>query len=399
MSPSTPTTAEIADNIVSQLELAFNSTILPLPKSFVRVLAKTLAGVFVLLYKYVGFGSLQMFVRTATYDETVINGVTVRPLQEWGRLVGIEDKKAATAAELQIEITVEAQTGFLPAGSTQLLSTLNGVTYVLTSAVALDAATVVGTVQAVADQAGGDGRGALGNLEPGATLSFANPLANVGRTVTVLAQTVTGANAESVDAYRQRILDRFQKRPQGGARADYELWGEEAPGIINVYPYTSDCPGQVDVYAEATAASSGSPDGIPTTAQLQAVKTAIEFDIDGLASRRPLGALVSVFPISRLGFEVEISGLSVEGAAQVEADIVTAVEEYFLQREPFLAGLTVPPRSDRITRSGISGVVDDIVSAAGGIFTSVSLTRQSLPIETYTLGVGEKAKATAVTFV
>lgn len=398
MSLSTPTTKEINDNIVAQLEASLNQTVPLLPKAFLRVLAKALAGVFVLLYKYAGFMFLQMFVRTAAYADTEINGVTVNPLREWGDLVGVPDRAPATRAELQVTITVENQAGLLPANS-QLVGRDNGVTYITLAAVALDAPTVQATVRAVSDQAGGGGAGAIGNLDPGAVISFANPIGRVGRNATVTAQTVTGADAEAIEAYRQRIIDRFQKRPQGGAYSDYEQWGEEPAGILNVYPYTSDCPGQVDLYVEATAASSGSADGIPTTAQLQEVKDSVEFDNGGLASRRPANALVNAFPITRSGFSVRILGLTVDDQAAVRGQIEAAIAEYFEAREPFILGLSVPPRQDRITRSALSGVVDRIVSAAGGIFSAVVVSREGLDLEVYSLGVGEKAKADSVAFV
>lgn len=398
MSLSTPTTKEINDNIIAQLEASLNQSIPLLPKSFLRVLAKALAGVFVLLYKYAGFMFLQMFVRTAVYADTEVNGQTVNPLREWGDLVGVPDRAAATQAELLINITVESQTGFLPA-NTQLVGADNGVTYLTLAGVPLDAPTVQATVRAVSDQAGGGGAGAIGNLDPGAVLSFANPLAAVSRNATVAAQTVTGADAEAIEAYRQRIIDRFQKRPQGGAYADYEQWGEEPAGILNVYPYTSECPGQVDLYVEATPESSGSPDGIPTAAQLQEVLDAVELDQTGLASRRPANALVNAFPIVRKAFAVRVTGLLVPDLAEVRGQIETALADYFLSREPFIPGLSVPPRRDRITRSALSGVVDDIVSASGGIFSSVLVELDGVPIDLYSLGVGEKAKLQSVGWV
>lgn len=394
MSLTTPTTKSINDTIITQMEAALNQSIPLLPKSFTRVLAKTLAGVFMLLYKYAGFMFLQMFVRTATLDETTINGKVVQPLLEWGRLIGVTDPTAATNAELLIDITVQNQVGSLPSG-TQLINADNGVTYITLGAVLLNAATVQATVRAVSDQAGGGGAGALGNLDPGDELSFANPLANISKVATVDSQVVTAANAEAEAAYRQRVIDKFQKRPQGGARADYEQWGEEAAGVLNIYPYTSECPGQVDVYVEATVASSGSPDGIPTTPQLQAVLDIIELDDSGLATRRPATALVNTFPITRIAFDVRVTGLLVDNLPQVQADITAAVGEYFKSRAPFIVGLTVPPRVDRITSSAIGGVVEDIVSAAGGIFSTVILEQAGTVLTTpYTLGVGEKAKVT-----
>lgn len=397
MSLDTPTTQEISDNIIAQLEAAFSQAIPILPKSFFRVLSKVLAGVFILLYKYGGFMFLQMFVQTASAKTTTVLGIDVTPLTFWGRLIGVGDPVAATSAELSVDVTVETQVGNLNVGE-QLISALNGVTYLTATSVALSAATVSVTIRAASDQVDGGGAGVIGNLEAGDIVSFANPIANVARDTVVTAQVVTGANAESVDAYRQRILDRFQKRPQGGAYSDYEAWGEEVAGILNVYPYTSTCPGQVDVYVEATVASSGSADGIPTTAQLEAVLDSIIYDENGLASRRPATALTNTFPITRTGFDITVSGLSVDNQSTVEANIETAIEQYFLEREPYIVGLAVPPRKDRITQSALGGVVEDVVSSAGGVFGSVVIELSSVVTAIYTLSEGEKAKALSITF-
>ena len=215
---------------------------------------------------------------------------------------------------------------------------------------------------------------------------------NVASETVVISQTVTAADKEGTEFYRQRIIDKFQKRPQGGAYADYEDWGEEVAGIINVYPYTSDCPGQVDVYSEATEASSGSPDGIPTTAQLQAVKDSIELNENGLASRRPAGALVNSLPITRRVFDVTVTGLDVEDSATVQQQINEAVAEYFTNSEPFIAGLSILPRLDRITNTGVGGIVDDIVSANGGVFAGVLVQTNGSGVNIYQLQEGEKAK-------
>ena len=398
MTLSTPTTQEINDNIIAQLEASLNQTIPLLPKSFMRVLSKALAAVFVLLYKYGGFTFLQMFVSSASSVETIVNGRLITPLTEWGRLIGVGDPAPATNAELTVDVTVTNQVGFLPSGS-QLVGADNGVTYITIGDVFLSAATVSATIRAASDQSGGGGAGAIGNLPDSSIVSFVNPLANVSRDTVVTATLVTGADGESTDAYRQRIIDRFQKRPQGGALADYEAWGEEPAGIVNVYPYTGAEPGQVDVYVEATVASSGDPDGIPTTPQLQEVLDSINLDVDGQATRRPANALANTFAITRTAFTVEVVSLVADDAPQVQADITSAVEEYFLAREPFIEGLSVLPRVDTITNGAVAGVVDDIVSAAGGTFQSVVVKEAATPFTFRSLGIGEKAKASTVTFI
>ena len=391
------TTAEISATIVGQLEAALSQTIPLLPKAFLRVLAKVLAAVYVMLYKYGGFMFLQQFIQTATDDPTEINGQIVRPLTAWGRAIGVGDRTAATKAELEVEVVVLVQTGTLPTG-TQFLADSNGVVYLSTSAVALDASTKTVTVRASSDQQGGDGSGVIGNLDVAAEMSFISPPANVERVVAVTAQTVTGADAEGVEAYRTRVIDRFSKRPQGGAYADYELWSEAVEGIINAYPYTGD-PGQVDVYSEATEASSGSADGIPTGAQLTAIGDAIESDLAGLATRRPVGALVNSLPITRTAFDVNVISLTVDDTAAAETAIVDAIGAHFLEREPFIPGVSVGTRRDQITAAAVAGVVYDIVAAFGGVFEGVVVLEASAEIDLRILGKGEKAKAGTVGFV
>lgn len=400
MSLVTPSTKEISDNIVAQIESSLGQTVSALlPKAFIRVLAKAVAGVFTVLYKYCGFIFLQLFVTTASSSETEINGKTIVPLIEWGRLIGVGDPKPGARAELLLDVNVINQVGSLAAGS-QLVNNGNGYTYVVLTSVLLDASVIQVTVRAVSDQNGTGGVGAAGNLDDGSELSFVNAIANVEQITTVNSTLIAGADPEDLDTvYRQRVIDRFKNRPQGGAYADYVIWGEEASGVVNIYPYTSDCPGQIDVYVEVTPESSGNPDGIPTTPQLQAVLDLINLDEDGLATRRPAGALVNTFPISRVEVAVTVSGLTSDNLAETVENLEDALTEYFLEREPFIVGISVLPRLDRITRSGVSGVVDDIVSADGGIFSGVTITVDGVLVDIYQLKEGEKAKFAGLTLI
>lgn len=395
----TPSVKEISDNIIAQLEAILNQTIPILPKGFNRTIAKAIAGVFILLYKYGGWIFLQLFVRTASFQETEILGKKVIPLIEWGRLIGIGDPVRATQAELLVDITVENQTGSILAG-TLLTSNKNGINYLLTASVVLDAAIKQGNIKATSDTQGGSGAGAIGNLDPGDVVSFVNPIPNVARDTTVDSQVVTAADGETEAQYRQRVIDRFQKQPQGGAGVDYEIWGEEVAGIINIFPYTGAIAGFVDVYSEATPASSGSPDGIPTQAQLNAVETAITFDSESKQTRKPVNARLNSFAIDRIGFDVSVLGLTVDDPATVQSSIESAVETYFLDREPFIEGVTPLPRTDRITLQNIEGIIDDIVTAANGSFLGATLTKTGdlFTIDFYPLGIGEKSKLTIITF-
>jgi hypothetical protein len=396
MSLPSPSTQTIADNIVAQIAASISQSVPLLPKAFIRVLAKVLAGVFVLLWKYCGFIFLQLFVAYASADPTTINGKVVQPLVEWGRLIGVGDPLPSVQAELLISVVVKNQTGSLAARSS-LVRSSTGVIYQTIAEVPLDAPTVPVRIRAVSDQSGGDGSGIIGNLQAGDVVEFANPLPNVSKAATVVSQTVTGANAELIELYRARIVARFQSAPQGGAYADYRDWAEEVPGIVNVYPYAGD-PGEVDVYVEASVETSGSADGIPTGAQLTAAEDAIELDIAGVASRRPVNAAVNVLPILRTGFSIVIFGLDTPDEADVKASISQGVDEYLRALEPFIVGLSTLPRKDRVTQTSVASVVNDIVSSAGGAVSSVSLLEGGGAIASRNLGAGEKAKLESVTY-
>lgn len=390
----TPTTAEVNANIIAQLEASLGQTVPLLPKSFLRVLAKILAALFIILYKYSGFIFLQLFVSTASDQETEVNGSIITPLTEWGRLIGVGDPGVGVAAQLTINITVTNQTGTLASGS-QLVNTSNGVTYITIGAVLLNAATVIATIRAVNDQTDGGGIGTVGNLDPGDVVSFANTLANVNRDTEVLALVITGTDPETSDEYRTRIITRFQSTPQGGAYADYRVWGGEVEGVNQIYPYTSDTPGIVDVFVEADV--SVDADGIAPPALITSVFDAIEL-------LRPANAFVDVVSITRTGFDVLVTGLSVDDLAGVQASINTAVTEYFVDRAPFIVGLDILPRRETITQSALIGLVEDIVTGAGGTFTTVQFDTTiagTLPpgITTFTLGNGELSKlSTSVAF-
>lgn len=385
MSLSTPTTRELSDQIVGQLQGQLSQTIPLLPKSFSRVLAWVLAGVVVLLYKYAGFIFLQLFVAHASAEETEVNGKKIIPLVEWGVLLGVGRPLAGVRAEHLVSVSVTNQVGSLPSGTT-LLRSQTRVLYQTVAAVALDANTVQLIIKAIADESGGDGSGDIGNLANGDELTFANQPPNVGTIATVISQVVTGADAETIDAYRGRIVRRVQRRPQGGAYADYQSWGEGVEGIVAVYPYAGD-PGEVDIYVEATEASSGSPDGIPTAPQLTAVKEALELNDAGLATRRPVNAALNVLPISRTPFSVTVSGLDPNTEENKQA-INDGVDEYLRSRKPYIVGLSSLPREDRVTAAAISGIVNTIVDAQGATVTTVVVT----PGPAHTLDPGELAK-------
>lgn len=382
------TAAQISAAIVAQIETSM-ATVIPIaPKSFIRVLSKTLGGIWVLLYQFAGFAILQTFVRTASNKPVTLNGVTITPLQEHGAAVGVY-QGTGQAAEHTITVTVLSQGGTLTSGS-KLVNTANQILYFVLGDVALNAATVTATVRAVEI-------GDAANMDPGTVISFVSAQSGVAKDAVILARTVEGSDAETTEDFRQRVIDRYAARPQGGATADYRDWGQGVTGVKRIYPYSGGThagsgPGQVDVYVE----SSTDPDGIADAPLLAAVKEAIELDTDGIAYRRPINAYVNTYSIDRLTFDVIISGLSSPDDIAAQAAIEDALTDYFLSREPWITGLSILPRLDIVSQSEMAGVVGRVAASVGGLVVSASLRQNGSEISLYSLQEGEKAKVGVV---
>jgi uncharacterized phage protein gp47/JayE len=407
------TASEISDLIVAQLETDLSTTIPLLPKSFIRVLAKVLGGVYVLLYHYAGWILLQLFVKTASNEEVVIGGVAITPLKQWGSLVGVFQDEGQRA-ELEIEVSVLTTGGTLTSG-TRFINPNTEIIYISLGDVAKDAATITVPVRAT-------DAGEAGNLDIDAELYFVSPPADCEKTAVVTARTLDGVDAEETEVFRQNIIDRFAARPQGGAYADYRDWAVEVTGVLNAYPYSGGAlqystgasfyndtglhttdggvtypsgAGQVDIFIEAETGV----DGIPSSALLEEVWEYIEADDTGLANRRNINAYVNVAAITRRTFDVTITGLAVVDAVATQAAIEAGLEDDFLEREPYILGLNIPPRRDMVSLMDVGGTVGKLAAANGGYVTAVSVSEDGLEDDFFPLQEGEKAKLGTVTWV
>lgn len=389
---------EIADEIIAQMATSLNTTIPLLPKSFCRVLAKALGGVFVLLYEFAGWNLLQMFVKTASNKPVNFNGQTINPLQAHGELVGIF-QKTGQRAERTVEITVLTQGGTLVSGE-RIANPDTQMIYVVVGNVALNAPTVYATIRATRP-------GVLGNVDVGTELYFVSPPDAVEKEVTVSDDGTAGVDPETTEAYRERVLERWLARPQGGAYADYKNWAEEVTGVRNAYPYSAwehpgipnSRAGQVFVFVE----SDDSLDGIPSTALKNEVAAHIEGDGAGLANRRNINAEVRVLGITRTAFDVEISQITTDSPEITEAAktaIQDGLTEFFYDREPGgQVGYTVlPPKKDVVSKMEVGGIVSRIAAGYNGSIGSIKVSSGGVDVEVYPLQEGEKAKLGTLTW-
>ena len=366
------TVAEINEAIINQIEAQINQTIPLLPISVTRILSKILAGVFIILYKVAQKLFLDIFVSTASFQETTIYGKKVTPLIEWGVLIGVGQPQSAVQAELELEIIVNSPGETLPSG-TQFISSITGLIYITQQDYLLTAGP--DTIEVICTTGG-----AQGNLEVSQILSLANTLGIIENDADITGIVTTGVDAEAESAYRQRVVERFQIQPQGGALADYRIWSSEVPGVLQTYIYTGD-PGNVLVYVSGD--SDIYTDRIPDAALLLLVGAACTYDpVTLLATRKPVTAIIdpdgdetygNVLPISVKSFDVIIFDLAGDDLADLKGQIREALDVLFIDKEPYILGLSVLPTKNIISQVRVSGVINDVVNANNGDFTSAVL--------------------------
>ncbi|WP_267426359.1 baseplate J/gp47 family protein [Methylobacterium sp. GC_Met_2] len=144
-------------------------------------------------------------------------------LDRWAAIL-FGGRKAATFASGTITVTGTAGT-LLPAGSP--LATSDGIQYQTAADVYLSAlATPVAVTCLTA--------GAIGNRDAGAPLSISVAVSNVSAQATVVLID-GGADTESDDDLRVRILLRIRNPPMGGCATDYEQWTLSLPGVSRVW--------------------------------------------------------------------------------------------------------------------------------------------------------------------
>lgn len=163
--------------------------------------------------------------------------------------------------------------------------------------------------------------GADSNADSGVALSLISPISGVQSRATVAAGGLTaGADAESDDSLRARVLDRKRQPPHGGADFDYVKWAKEVPGVTRAWCYPMEM-GDGTVTTRFMTDDT-TVDGIPSAESVQAVQ-------DYIDTQRPVTAKGSyvVAPIA-VELDITISSLSPSDStvqAAVEAELADMI--------------------------------------------------------------------------
>ncbi|GAB6854160.1 baseplate J/gp47 family protein [Asaia astilbis] len=284
--------------------------------SVLNVLATVMAGLSWLHYQYLDWIARQAVPWTAT-DEY---------LEAWGTFKKTF-RKPATVATGQVSFPVTGSP-VIPEGTTVQIS--GGGTAVTTAeSVTTDGVTVAPCAITQA--------GAAGNIAKGATATLGSPQEGVQTTGRVTEPFTGGADAETDDALRDRILAAFERGGENGNREDYEGWAKAVPGVtrawVNPLGFGA---GSVVLYImldNANAANAGFPIGKDGAASEEKRYPAAAGDqltvANALYSLRSVTALVIVCSPERQTVDFTIDSLGTNNTAANQALIAQALQDMF----------------------------------------------------------------------
>lgn len=384
------TIEQVNNLIISGIEAELNTKFRLLPKSFIRVLAKVLSAVFITLYKQQAWIFLQMFVDTASFDEVEILGRKIRPLVMWGNLVGIGEPEGATQWQGKIKVEVASVNTYLDQG-TQFVDPATGLIYITNQTVLLK-----NSFEEIAVKCAESG--IAGNIEVDDELNVASPYFNIGKKAVVCEVTDKAVDEESESSYRARVKSRWQVQPQGGALGDYRKWASDVSGVLQTYIYKDDdSAAGVLIYVVSDDESR-----IATPGMLKEVGEACSYDPVTGEGRKPVTAVLdpgndgsygNVRACSISVFTVYVDDFVGDEIDSFKSSCKTNFGSYFLEREPFVRGLSVDSnRVDRISAVNLTSIANDIAEGISGYFEKIRLEKNGEIITDYTLGKGELAK-------
>ena len=340
-----------------------------LRRSVLQVLAWVQAGFAHLHYGYLDWISRQSVPFTCE-DEF---------LDAWANLKGVVREPAISSSGTIVAV---ASSGTVTSGTPFLRS--DGFQYQAASTAIASAGTVA--VPIIASTAGSAGNAALG-----ITLNMGSVVAGVSSTFTATTTIAGGADQETDDHLRTRMLLAYQQPPQGGAASDYVEWALAVPGVTRAWSNSLEYgDGSVSVYTMfdvTEAVHAGFPQGTNGTATLETLGTAVATGdqltvANAIYPLRPVTALVySKAPVG-LPVAFTVAGLT-PSTSTTQALVTQALTGLLYNKASPLADTPID-QSD----------ADQAISAQAGI-TSFRVTAPSFPI---TPGVGTIYTLGSITF-
>lgn len=248
------------------------------------------------------------------------------------------------------------------------------------------------------------GNGVNFNLALSDTLTITEPVIGVDKTVTITEIIEQPKAGETIELYRQAILNAIQLEPQGGSRADYRQWATDAQGVRLIYPYVRDGePSKMDIYVEATIADSTDGKGTPTTTILDDVEDVLNYDPDITKpiyerGRRPAQSFLYVTPIVLVPIDIQITGL-LDSSLSVQNTIKSSLDDLLYKIRPFISGADLQRNKNDILYYGKvqSAVTESLIN--GNYFNVLDLYVDGNAEVSFTFNLGNIPYLRNLTFV
>lgn len=288
-----PTLPTLIERIVADIESRVAGADARLRRSNFNVLARVLAAVAHGLYGFLGWVFKQLMPDTADAEM----------LDRHASIWLANGRKAASYATGHI--TVSGTNGTtVPAGT--VFKRADGISYsTLADGTVAGGSAVIEVVSDLAGQAV--------NADAGTALTIDSPIVGINAAATASTALSGGADVESDDALRERLLARIQQTPRGGARHDYVTWALEVPGVTRAWCYPLE---QGDGTVTVRFMRDDDATAIPDAGEVATVQAYIEPLI-------PVGSqLYVVAPVAApIAFHIQVTPATAAVKAAVEASL------------------------------------------------------------------------------
>lgn len=344
MSLPTPDLDTITQDAVAAIQARLNRDA-TLPRSPLKVIAKTVAGAADGLYSAIDVAADDIIYDTASEDALV----------RWAAIWGLPRKPPTPSKGIVVFTGGE---GTVSAGA--LLARADGIQYALDLDTPLIDGTGAGTVTCLS-------AGAMTNVADGTTLRLVQPIPGVSSTVSTGGLS-NGNDIETVEELLARLLERIRQTPQGGSEADYEEWALAVPGVTRAWvkPWWNGI-GTVGVLFMCDDRTNP----IPQLADITAVQAAID------AVRPVTAKTYAIAPVAvPLNFSIQLLPDTAAARAAVQAELQELIST------TAVPGGTTLLSQIRAAISAAAGVTDYVMQApaanetvaAGSITTMGEIT-------------------------
>ncbi|MBV6817798.1 baseplate J/gp47 family protein [Rahnella sp. PD12R] len=355
-----PTLTELRARNLAAIESELKGTGTPLRFSNLNIIGTADAGLAYLHYGYLDWIAKQSVPWSAT-DEN---------LAGWAALKSVTQKPANAGTNNATTFTGTSG-ATLRAGT--VLNRGDGYQYTTDVEIEIGAAgTATGAITAVLPDPNDDptGGGDAGNTPAGTQLTLDVSISGVDSTATISTAITDGANIETEDAFRSRMLLAYQNTPQGGNDEDYETWALAVSGVTRAWTVRRLMgAGTVGVYIMidgSDTSNHGFPvgsDGISQLENWSAVKATGDQGrvADAIYPQQPVTSLVYVCSPIQHVINFTISGISAADSTTTTA-IAAAIDGVLFE--------SGNPQGTTILLSDLLIAISNVSGTSGFILTS-----------------------------